>query len=103
MFQAKHFWIVLSRLFGYSALAVWLGHFYFWYSYFDSSPRQPDASTGHVIPLNNRGNVHYLTSLQDGHLTTMEVAAFALFARGFLINEFIVRPANPKPWEKRQF
>jgi hypothetical protein len=91
----------LSRVLGYSALAVWLGHFYFWFSYFDSSPRQPDYASGHVIPLNNHGSVHYLTASQDQNITRMELAAFLLFAVGFLIQELIVRPPKPKPWENK--
>jgi hypothetical protein len=101
MSSPKKFWNALSRVLGYSALAVWLGHFYFWYSYFDSSPRQPDYTNGHVIPLNNHGSVHYLTASQDQNITCMELAAFLLFAVGFLIQETIVRPPKPKPWENR--
>jgi hypothetical protein len=74
----------MSRILGYSALVVWLGHFYFWYSYFDSSPKQPNYANGHIIPVNNHGSVRYLTVRQDKCIVGTEIAAFALFAVGFL-------------------
>jgi hypothetical protein len=45
--------------------------------------------------------VHYLTASQDQNITRMEFAAFLLFAVGFLIQELVVRPPKPKPWENR--
>jgi hypothetical protein len=101
MLGSKKFWNIFSRTLGYSALTVWFVHFYFWFSYFDSSPRQPDYSNGHVIPLNNHGSVHYLTSSQDQIITNMEITTFVLFGIGFLIQEWILRPPKPKPWENR--
>jgi len=101
MTLAKKFWSVISRTCGYLALSVWIGHFYFWFSYFDSGPGQPDYSTGHYIGLNNHGNVHYITVSQDHKITIMEVAAFSLFAVGFLIQELIVRPPKRMPWENQ--
>jgi hypothetical protein len=101
MFASKKFWTSLARVFGFCAITIWFGHFYFWYSYFDAGPREPDYASGHVIPLNNHGSVHYLTASQDQNITRMEFAAFLLFAVGFLIQELIVRPPKPKPWENR--
>jgi hypothetical protein len=95
------FWDTLSRVFGFCALTVWLGHFYFWFSYFDSGPINPDYASGHVVPLNNHGSVHYLTTSQDRNITWMELSAFLLFAVGFAIQESIVRPHKPKPWENK--
>jgi hypothetical protein len=103
MLASKKFWTLLSRGFGFAALAIWIGFFYFLHLYFDSGSKQPDLSTGHVIPLNNHGTVHYITSQQDSRITMMQTVTFALFAVGFLINEFVVRPPKPKPWEKKQF
>jgi hypothetical protein len=103
MLVSKKFWTFLSRGFGFSALAIWIGFFYFWYLYFDSGSKQPDLGTGHVIPLNNHGTVHYITSQQDSRITLLKTIPFALFAVAFLINEFVVRPPKPQPWEKKQF
>jgi len=55
-------WSRLSITLGLSGVTLWIGHFYFWFSYFDSSPRTPDPSSGHIVPLNNHGYIAYLTA-----------------------------------------
>jgi hypothetical protein len=97
----KRFWTLLARVFGFSALFIWFGSFYVWYSYFNSSPNQPDFASGHVVPLNNHGSVHYLTSQQDTRITAMQTGAGILFVAGFLITEIIIRPPKAKPWENK--
>jgi hypothetical protein len=97
MKDSKRFWTFVTRLFGYSAFAPGVASMYFWFSYFDSGPRCPDYSGGYVVPLNNHGNVHYITAAQDHRITVLQVAAAILFAIGFLIQELIVRPPKPKP------
>lgn len=62
-----------------------------------SGPRRPDYDTGHVIPLNNHGDAHYVTVQQDSRIQKMEALASALFILGFLLNELIVRPSKPNP------
>jgi energy-coupling factor transporter transmembrane protein EcfT len=100
MFTAKQIWVVLSRVLAWLGLALWLGHFYFWYAYFDSSPPVPDYRRGQVIPLNNHGNVHYLTDWQDHNIRIMQMAAFALIVASVLVAAFIRFATRPKALEK---
>jgi hypothetical protein len=86
-----------------SGVALWIGHFYFWFSYFNSSPKTPDPSSGHIVPLNNHGFVAYLTTQQDTRLTAMTIVAVVLFVSGATIYHSRVRSVSPKPWEKRKF
>jgi hypothetical protein len=102
-FGSEGTWSFASRCCGFSALVVWIGHFYFWFLYLGAGPRRPDYPTGQFIPLNNHGDVHYITQSQDHTITVLETLAFALFAVGFLIQGLIVRPPKPKPWEKQMY
>lgn len=99
--NSRERWAFATRFCGFAALTVWIGHFYFWFLYLGQGPRQPDYPAGQFIPLNNHGDVHYITPSQDHTISVLEALAFALFAVGFLIQELIVRPSKPKPWEKQ--
>jgi|SRR5215475_12832931 len=99
MTLTKKTWTIVGRILGFSALAVWIGHFYFWLSYFNEGTPQPDPARGHDIPLNNHGSVHYITASQDHKITLMRIAAAVLFAACFVIYLRII--GLPKPWENR--
>jgi hypothetical protein len=95
----KKTWTVLSRVFGFSGLGVWIGHFYFWYSYFNEGPSLPGRVSGHYIALNNHGSVHYITESQDHKITLMRVIAVLLLAACFVVYLRMIGP--PKPWENK--
>jgi hypothetical protein len=98
---------MLASLLCFSGLAVWLFHFYVWYQYDATRPRQPDALSGSVLAQNTHGHVVYLTKEEDARLTRLTVLAIGLFGTGFLIRglfvENIVWRKNPPPWEKKQW
>jgi hypothetical protein len=101
MSDPKRLWTFVSRFLGWLAFAPGLASLYLWFAYFDSGPRSADYSSGHVVPLNNHGNVHYITAAQDHKITVLQIIAGSLFAIGFLIQGLIVRPPKPKAWENK--
>jgi hypothetical protein len=57
------------------------------------SPTVPDASTGHVIPFNNHGAIHYVTSLV--HYLVY------LYVPGVLVIGAILKKLFPNLWKQR--
>jgi hypothetical protein len=75
------------------AAGIWLawlnGH------YFQICPIYPDAQTGHVFPLDNRGHFVYLTAAQNRFMVAAESAFFACIATG-AIAEWFYRRSDKK-------
>ena len=81
---------MVKTLWGLGMLAgLWL----FWLNghYFQTCPDYPDAHTGHVFPLDNRGHLVYLTAVQNRLMISAESALFACIATGGLAEWFYRR------------
>ena len=89
----------------FSGLAVWLFHFYFWYQYDATRPRQPHALSGRLYAQNTHGHVVYLTKEEHARLTKLTILAFSLFGTGVLIGGLLVESwrKSAAPWEKKQW
>jgi hypothetical protein len=96
---------VLVGILGSLALAIWLFHFCLWYQYAATRPRQFDASSGRLYPLNTHGSVVYLNKDEDTRLTGLTVFAFSLFAIAFITHGVLVDGffKRTMPWEKKQW
>jgi hypothetical protein len=57
------------------------------------SPTVPDATTGHTIPFNNHGQIHYVTSL-------VHYLIF-LYIPGVLVIGAILAKVFPNLWKQR--
>ena len=79
-----------ATILGYSALAVWIFHFYLWCQYDATRPARPDAVAGRSYPLNSHGHVVYLTKAEDGNLSRLTIVAFGLFALAFVVSSLWV-------------
>jgi hypothetical protein len=95
----------LVTFISFSALAIWLFHFYLWYQYDGTRPVRPDASSGRLYPLNTHGHCVYLTKPEDFRLTGLAVLTFVLVIIAIVVNGLFVEgfSRTKMPWEKRQW
>ena len=95
----------LSKLLGSVALAIWLFHFCLWYQYAGTRPRQPDAASGQLYPLNTHGTVVYLNKREDASLTGLTVLAVGLFGIAVLVNGVFADGFSERkmPWENKRW
>jgi hypothetical protein len=97
--------VLLARILACMGLGVWFFHFYVWYQYDATRPRQPDASAGRLYAQNTHGHVVYLTRVEGERLTNLSILALSLVLSGglclLLFVEKRVWRKSLAPWERR--
>jgi hypothetical protein len=97
--------VLFGRILAYTGLAFWLFHFYVWYQYDATRPRQPDASAGRLYAQNTHGHVVYLTKEEGARLTNLSILALSLLLSGGLCLPLFVEKTvwikSLAPWKRR--
>jgi hypothetical protein len=65
--------------------AIWIFHFWVFFKYDDTRPRQPDPSAGRIYAQNNHGHYVYLTRSEASNVTWLRISTFGLAGSAFLI------------------
>lgn len=104
---------IIGGIFAFSAVAVWIFHFWVFFNYDDTRPRRPDPSEGRIYAQNNHGHIVYLTKAEASNITDLRITSFGLagaaiftlyvFGDGIERYKDQRRYRKGKPWEKKQW
>jgi len=82
----------LPKVFGWTALIVWLSFIYLFLQYDATRPTAPQPAQGRVYSSNNHGHVVYLNTREEDSLNSLQIGAFSFFVIAALINYFRRNP-----------
>lgn len=82
----------LPKVFGWTALIVWLSFIYLFLQYDATRPTVPQPAQGRVYSSNNHGHVVYLNTREEDSLHSLQIGAFSLFVIAALMDYFRRNP-----------